>query len=892
MKKSSIWLIFTIVIVSVVSFIPFNIKAQTSSKITVSNTSASLGIPILRENTTIGYSFTLAFTVNNSKDEPIYIASMPSELVRLSTVNSPSAMNLSNMVVTPNTLSGDAEKVFVIPAGASRTVTVNGILRNETGTPGRKDVKVTGISYLNFGKNPDSGVVVEGLEGLRLTVVLDGYSNPTGKPTLNVLSPVGNRIYAFGSSIPVIWESTNVDADYYYALLENTAVKNLGVVITRNLPTASTESSFVFSKNIVDTIVANSGGLTEVQLKDGYYVRVIGIKKGILYNSAVIHAVSGVFSVSTIESSKGITVSGTKATLGSPVESKDEVIAYPISFTFTLNNQKNEDIYVPKVARNILALNADNKPSTVEFSEVFASSPAILAGDAEKVFVVPSGASRTFTIYGNINNNGGTSGLKDIRVTSISYINFGKNPDSGVVKEGLEKLRLNVLMIGTTENNKLVIRDASARLGAAIYRGNDAYGYNYEMSLIVSNPGKSDVYMSNKDDGADLNAVITPDVASVKYVKTWSPSTLAGDTSGAVIIPSGSSRAMKISGQLINMGKPTLVSYRITSLNYGTSSSNPRALSITSGLENLKVSATFGGAQATTTNPKINILRPKSREIWVIGNQYSIQFNSTVNDFEYYTISLKNKYSGTVGMQIAGNVTKSAGSYNFRLTDGLVKGVVANSPGKTAEQIKNDYYIEVLAMKPVYLNSTGAFAGYSFDVSGRSDYFTITSSIIPTPVPTNVPKSIYCPVGYICNPVNSSSSYCPTGYVCNSVTTNCPAGYTCTTKILKSSLATPVPTPYYSPSPTPHYYSTPIPTPVPTATATPAPTATPYITPSPTPSSAPATTSTPSPSSTPYSTPRPSTSPSPSSSPSAMNAEYDRLQASIWQAVAEWFMGR
>ncbi len=112
---------------------------------------------------------------------------------------------------------------------------------------------------------------------------------------IDVLTPYSRVIYSIGDTLHIKWDAINVDADYYYVLLENTALRNLGFVITGNIVGTST-ANFIISKNLIDTISANST-LTLDQLKDRYYVRVIAVKNSIPNYTNVAHGVSGMFSI-------------------------------------------------------------------------------------------------------------------------------------------------------------------------------------------------------------------------------------------------------------------------------------------------------------------------------------------------------------------------------------------------------------------------------------------------------------------------------------------------------------------------------------------------------------------------------------------------------------------
>jgi len=119
-------------------------------------------------------------------------------------------------------------------------------------------------------------------------------------------------------------------------------------------------------------------------------------------------------------------------------------------------------------------------------------------------------------------------------------------------------------------------------------------------AFTVTNTGNSDVYVS-KVPGVALATSTTgsagsPATASstITYV-TSNPGTMASDTgtaptSGAFVIPAGSSRTLTYSGSLNNInGTAGIRVFKITSINFGTSAGTPTGSSVSFNLDPLTV---------------------------------------------------------------------------------------------------------------------------------------------------------------------------------------------------------------------------------------------------------------------------------------------------------------
>jgi len=136
----------------------------------------------------------------------------------------------------------------------------------------------------------------------------------------------------------------------------------------------------------------------------------------------------------------------------------------------------------------------------------------------------------------------------------------------------------------------------------------------------------------------------------------------------------------------------------------------------------------------TSTNSTITIAQPSIGSVFDNGptQNINIQWNSQNVVADYYSVNLSNTYTtpGSTGISIgADKVSMLSNGATFQPTDQIINGVVANSPGKTREQIKDSYYVFVTANKDMG-------NGFSSEVArGKSGVFTITTpspNLFPT----------------------------------------------------------------------------------------------------------------------------------------------------------------
>lgn len=117
-----------------------------------------------------------------------------------------------------------------------------------------------------------------------------------------------------------------------------------------------------------------------------------------------------------------ITVDSTPITL-SPVNIANKPISsYIFNFSITLTNQGNNELYISKLAENVLDISTT--PLNKEAVTVVMAPTPSLVGDTLSAYIIPSGASRKFTFSGTL-NQAGNNHYQELTVIGIKY---GINP--------------------------------------------------------------------------------------------------------------------------------------------------------------------------------------------------------------------------------------------------------------------------------------------------------------------------------------------------------------------------------------------------------------------------------------------------------------------------------
>lgn len=733
----------------------------------------------------------------------------------------------------------------------------------------------------------------------------------TSTPYLNVVSPVGNRIHLFGSRVYVAWNAQNVDVDYYYVLLENTALKNIGFVVSDNISPSTTTTNFEFNKNIIDTVLANSGGLTEGQLQDGYYVRVIGIKKGSPYNNAVINATSGVFSVSN---SLGLIISSASANLGPVVTNENMATVQSYTISLIVTNNGRENIYIRNVGDNRDAIINSSINSATSTHSINVVVPSVLSGDGAGSLVVPMGSSRQLVYNGILRNNGQLQPLT-FNMSGIVYGKASAWPNGYILEVTSPALKLQTVLgdNGTDSNGS-----SSPIFNIYSPVSEVTYAFNSPISVVwnAKNVDASYYYVILENTALkDYGFVVSDNIP----VSTTSINFTINKKIIDTILEVARTKGLSLSENQIKD------SYYVRVV--GIKGNQPQDKSVvinkTSGLFSV-----YPSSGLLASNASIKLGSP----VYVNNIPIAQPYEMSLTIYSKETVYIRNKGDGrdlrskTLPSTATSTSPVISAKPDSLSGDGISHLIIPAGSYRTISyygSLKNDGPVSVVTHEItgiVYGKSSAWPEGYVLDLSNMNLEISATfgtgkvtninpvvNNVVPTSTSMVSPK-VTCPAGYICNP-KESSSYCPSGYVCNKVTVGCPTNYNCTTVTKPYTSTAPVPSSTYSPVVTPNYYYTPGPTTAPTYSTIPSPAYSPISSPvySPTPvpavTSAPVSTpsSSPSPTTNPVTTysptvtpeyssvPSPASSVSPSPSSSAINYYQDNFRASIWDSLKNLF---
>ncbi len=439
-------------------------------------------------------------------------------------------------------------------------------------------------------------------------------------------------------------------------------------------------------------------------------------------------------------------VSNTSATLGSVIVANNQSIGQTMSFTFTLT-AGNDTLYFSRQAQASLATSStglndvDYNVSVLFGGGSMSANPGTISGDSNNgwgYYVIPAGSSRTFTVPGQMMWRKTPIGLKTFQINAIKYGTSASALTAHTITSGLSALKVSTTGgDGVNPVVNLVASGVSATLGSAVISNNTTVGYTYTMRYTLTNPGNDTAYISNQK-GIDLSAVIQPATASVEYERQANPSSLSGDSTTALVIPPGSSRTFTLSGILKGNGAYGLVSYRVTSIAYGATSQNPQASGVTSGIEALKISATFdGGGSTGTASTTVRVIAPNGGEVLTKAKANTVSWSGG-KDKVLVGVVDSNYDSGGAPLGWI-NVTAAPNS-----------SAVWN--GWTVTDLSGTSVFELSTLSPgpykiiaVSANSSGSYcfrsttATCNVDVSDRS--FTIMSST--TTLPDLILKNVY-----------------------------------------------------------------------------------------------------------------------------------------------------
>ena len=145
----------------------------------------------------------------------------------------------------------------------------------------------------------------------------------------------------------------------------------------------------------------------------------------------------------------GAFISNTSANLGPAIRSSDVVVAYPMSFGFTVT-AGDQTLFVSASPTTFTdAVAGIGAIVNLPLTGVVAN-PAYLPGDFQTTsssgyYVIPAGSSRQFTFNGSIGNTDGVHDVKSVSIVDINYGTSTSNLTAHTVSYGLQNLRVYAL---------------------------------------------------------------------------------------------------------------------------------------------------------------------------------------------------------------------------------------------------------------------------------------------------------------------------------------------------------------------------------------------------------------------------------------------------------------
>jgi photosystem II stability/assembly factor-like uncharacterized protein len=141
--------------------------------LSITNTLATLGAPIMSGNAVTAYPATFKFSVT-APGNTIYISNDPNILLATTSTGyaapANSSTGLTDMFATPGNTAGDSQSYFVIPSGTTREFTFNGLVKNDS-TGGLKTFSIVGVNYGTTGSALKANIITTGLTALKVSPV-------------------------------------------------------------------------------------------------------------------------------------------------------------------------------------------------------------------------------------------------------------------------------------------------------------------------------------------------------------------------------------------------------------------------------------------------------------------------------------------------------------------------------------------------------------------------------------------------------------------------------------------------------------------------------------------------------------------------------------------------
>lgn len=222
---------------------------------------------------------------------------------------------------------------------------------------------------------------------------------------------------------------------------------NAGVATFNNLTVSLPQDQWV-TLTLVADVAATSTDVRASSTIDASTITAIDAN----YNSALVGGVAMASasndqtSANTLLTVNALALQNASARITQEIKYNETTIAAAASYTFTLANNSNNNLYVSKNVSTFI--NGTSTSPTSASSTITAISPiSAVAGDSTATYIIPTGSSRTFTVTGTIGDaNNATFAGHRMSITSIQYGTSASTGTGSNITSGLETLYAEIVM--------------------------------------------------------------------------------------------------------------------------------------------------------------------------------------------------------------------------------------------------------------------------------------------------------------------------------------------------------------------------------------------------------------------------------------------------------------
>ena len=156
------------------------------------------------------------------------------------------------------------------------------------------------------------------------------------------------------------------------------------------------------------------------------------------YNTATVEP-STAASNNVTFTTNAISVVNASAQNSGAIIQNNNTVGYNVAYQFGLTNTSNNDLFVSTSTAAFVGTSTTGTVGSSTLATIQTVSPSTLSGDTSAAYVIPAGATRTFTITGAIRGATGQSGV-NLKVVQINYGTTSAAVNTQNITFGLENL--------------------------------------------------------------------------------------------------------------------------------------------------------------------------------------------------------------------------------------------------------------------------------------------------------------------------------------------------------------------------------------------------------------------------------------------------------------------